>query len=139
MRKRLRGPPRRRYPSLNLHFHQLPCNRFLRRYRHRHLVSAPPTHQPFLPAVWALRAPLWTHFQHLAHPRKNQDWIDYDNELISRCDVCLRMAAAVGVQGGGVYYQNDSLGADDEVAFFLRLGKPVFYSFTELGAWLKDR
>ena len=84
-------------------------------------------------------APLWTHFQHLAHPRRYQDWIDYDNELISRCDVCLRMAAAVGVQGGGVYYQNESLGADDEVAFFLRLGKPVFYSITELEAWLKDR
>ena len=84
-------------------------------------------------------APLWTHFQHLAHPRRYQDWIDYDNELISRCDVCLRVAAAVGVQGGGVYYQNDSLGADDEVAFFLRLGKPVFYSLSELDAWLKDR
>ena len=84
-------------------------------------------------------APLWTHFQHLAHPRRYQDWIDYDNELISRCDVCLRMAAAVGVQGGGVYYQHVSLGADDEVAFFLRLNKPVFYSFTELEAWLKDR
>ena len=84
-------------------------------------------------------APLWSHFQHLTHPRRNQDWIDYDNEIITRCDVCLRMAAAVGVHGGGCYYQNESLGADDEVAFFLRLGKPVVYSLTELEAWLANR
>jgi hypothetical protein len=84
-------------------------------------------------------APLWTHFQHLAHPRRYQDWIDYDNAILARCDACLRVPAAVDMREAGCYYQSQSTGADDEVALSLRLGKPVFYSLTELKEWIASR
>lgn len=78
-------------------------------------------------------APLWSHFQHLHRPRPYQDWIAYDNEIITRCDACLRLDAVDANTG---YRQSESTGADDEVRLFERLGKPVFRSLDELWNWV---
>ena len=63
--------------------------------------------------------PLYSHFQHMAHPRPYQDWIDLDLEWVKACDVVLRI--------GGV-----SKGADGEVDLARRLGKDVCYNLDEL-------
>lgn len=78
-------------------------------------------------------APLWSHFQHLHNPRPYRDWVDYDNEIIRRCDACLRLTATDPVLD---YQQQESSGADAEVQLFLSLGKPVFYEFWDLKRWL---
>jgi hypothetical protein len=64
-------------------------------------------------------APLYSHFQHMAHPRPYQDWINIDLVWVEICDVLLRL-------------DGESKGADGEVALALKLGKPVFYSIDEL-------
>lgn len=62
-------------------------------------------------------------FWDLVHPHPYQHWLDYDLELLARCDVLYRM--------GG-----DSSGADHEVSVALKqLGLPVYYDLAELFAW----
>lgn len=78
-------------------------------------------------------APLWSHFQHLHRPRPYQDWIDYDNEIITRCDACLRLDAVDSWVG---YSQHESSGADAEVRLFRSLNKPVFFSLDSLAHWI---
>lgn len=78
-------------------------------------------------------APLWSHFQHLHNPRPYRDWVDYDNEIILRCDACLRLTATDAVVD---YHQTESSGADAEVRLFMSLGRPVFYEFWDLKRWL---
>jgi hypothetical protein len=63
--------------------------------------------------------PLYTHFQHMIHPRPYKDWIAIDMEWLKYCDVLLRI--------GG-----ESKGADDEVEEALNLKIPVFYSIEQL-------
>lgn len=77
-------------------------------------------------------APLWSHFQHLHQPRPYDSWVAYDNEIISRCDACLRLAAFDASNG---YHQHESRGADAEVALFKSLGRPVFFSIEEMLRW----
>jgi len=64
-------------------------------------------------------APLLTHFQHLCFPRPYEDWMRVDLEMISRCDVLLRM-------------EGESSGADREAAHALSIGIPVVCSVDEL-------
>ncbi|GJM09713.1 MAG: hypothetical protein DHS20C11_19890 [Lysobacteraceae bacterium] len=78
-------------------------------------------------------APLWTHFQHTLFPRPYQDWVRHDLELIPLYDCCLRLNASHSVTE---YSESESSGADDEVALFESLGKPVFYSVADLKIWL---
>jgi hypothetical protein len=78
-------------------------------------------------------APLWTHFQHTLFPRPYNDWILYDQAMLPLYDCCLRLGAEVGRMS---YWENESTGADAEVAAFKRLGKPVFFSIDELYAWV---
>lgn len=85
--------------------------------------------------VWPV-VPLWSHFQHILFPRKYQDWIDYDLALLPRYDACLRLNAKYESLG---YEQKDSTGADGEVAAFIKMGKPVFYSVEDLYAWVKGK
>ncbi len=77
-------------------------------------------------------APLWSHFQHLHNPRPYRDWVDYDTEIIRRCDACLRLTATEEAVG---YRQQASAGADAEVRLFESLGKPVFTDFRALMDW----
>lgn len=64
-------------------------------------------------------APLFTHFQHMVHPRPVQDWLNLDNAWLRECDCLLRL--------GG-----ESSGADDEVKLASSMGMPVFMSIDEL-------
>ena len=64
-------------------------------------------------------APLYSHFQHMAHPRPYEDWINIDLKWVEICDCVLRVGGA-------------SKGADNEVAHAKSLGKPVYYSMEEL-------
>ena len=64
-------------------------------------------------------APLWSHFQHIAHPRVYTDWIKFDIEWELTCDCLLRL-------------EGESKGADGEVQLAIDNGIPVFYSIGEL-------
>lgn len=64
-------------------------------------------------------APLYSHFQHMAHPRPCQDWIKVYLEWVMVCDCVLRL-------------DGESTGADGEVKLAKELGIPVYYSFYEL-------
>jgi nucleoside 2-deoxyribosyltransferase len=64
-------------------------------------------------------APLYSHFQHMAHPRPYQDWVKFDLQWVEVCDCVLRLSG-------------ESNGADGEVQYAKQLGKPVFYSMNEL-------
>ena len=83
--------------------------------------------------------PLWNHFQNIIIPRPSQDWIDYDNELITRFDCVLRLNAFYLFEDGSTYFQSESTGADNEVRQFKEMGKPVFYDIESLYAWVEQR
>jgi hypothetical protein len=78
-------------------------------------------------------APLWSHFQHILFPRPYEDWIQYDQEMLTLYDCCLRLAAKAPERN---YEQAESTGADAEVASFRNMEKPVFYSVDDLYAWV---
>jgi len=63
--------------------------------------------------------PLWTHFWHFLIPHPYKYWTEMDLEWLHICDCILRLPG-------------DSFGADKEVEYMLRLGKPVFYSLLDL-------
>lgn len=64
-------------------------------------------------------APLYNHYQDIAHPRPPEDWINIDFVWVEVCDCLLRL--------GG-----ESAGAEGEVKLAKGLKKPVFYSIGEL-------
>jgi nucleoside 2-deoxyribosyltransferase len=68
-------------------------------------------------------APLYSHFQHMVHPRPYEDWCKLDLEWVKVCDCILRL-------------DGESKGADKEVEFAIELGKPVYYSLKELNIHL---
>jgi hypothetical protein len=85
--------------------------------------------------VWPV-APLWSHFQHTLFPRPYKDWIAYDQAMLPRYDACLRLTARLESMN---YELHESTGADNEVATFERLGKPVFKSVEELYRWVDEQ
>jgi len=68
-------------------------------------------------------APLYSHFQHIAHPRPYSDWVNIDLEWVPVCDALLRLPG-------------ESTGADGEVELARSLGIPVFYSIDDLNTYL---
>jgi len=66
--------------------------------------------------------PLYSHFQHMAHPRPYQDWIELDLEWIPVCDVILRL-------------DGESSGADNEVQHALKYGIDVCFNLDDLIKW----
>jgi hypothetical protein len=65
------------------------------------------------------------HLSHYAHARKErgyEEWMTLDFELLSRCDVLLRLPG-------------DSPGADREVAFAIRECIPVFTVVEQVAAY----
>ena len=64
-------------------------------------------------------APLYSHFQHLIHPRPYEDWLDVDMEWVKACDCVLRLFGK-------------SSGAEKEVDLAIALSKPVFWSVNDL-------
>lgn len=71
-------------------------------------------------------APLYSHFQHLVHPRPYSDWVEIDFEWVDACDCLLRLPG-------------ESVGADNEVVLALGLSKPVFYSIDALTSYHDGR
>jgi hypothetical protein len=71
-------------------------------------------------------APLYSHFQHLAHPRPYTDWIEIDFAWIEVCDCILRLPG-------------ESTGADNEVKLAGELFIPVFYSIDALTSYYDGR
>jgi len=64
-------------------------------------------------------APLLSHFIQIQHPRPYENWIEIDFELVRRCDVVLHLRGV-------------SDGADREVAFAKKIGKPVVYAIHDI-------
>lgn len=71
-------------------------------------------------------APLLSHFLHLVRPRSYEEWMACDLELVTRCDVVLRLPGT-------------STGADRETDRAKYLGIPVVYSWDELTRWINCR
>lgn len=69
-------------------------------------------------AGFAPHAPLYSHFQHMTHPRPYQMWLTLDFEWLPVCDCLVRLPG-------------ESAGADSEVALAEQLGLPIFYSVKE--------
>lgn len=69
---------------------------------------------PFIPHA----SLLW----HMVTPKPYQFWLDYDIEVLAKCDALLRLPGV-------------SAGADKEVAFALDNGIPVFYDWVSLHEW----
>lgn len=63
--------------------------------------------------------PLYSHFQHMIHPRKYEDWIELDLEWLPACDCLLRLPG-------------ESKGADMEFDFAKKLDIPIYHSIQEL-------
>jgi len=63
--------------------------------------------------------PLYSHFQHMAHPRPYEDWTKFDLVWLEVCNCVLRL-------------EGKSSGADSEVKRAIELNIPVFYSLDEL-------
>ena len=63
--------------------------------------------------------PLYSHFQHMAHPQPYGIWVKLDLEWLHVCDCLLRLPGK-------------SKGADNEVHYMESLNKPVFYSIENL-------
>lgn len=80
-------------------------------------------------------APLWSHFQHTVHPRDYKDWINYDLEIIKRCDACLRLPAS---NARLCYVEDRSKGADAEARWFSNNLRPVFHSLEDLCVWAEE-
>lgn len=80
-------------------------------------------------------APLWSHYQHIAHPMPYEFWMGYDKAVILRCDALIRLNVSYPEHG---YFQAESSGADREVAFAQAKGIPVFFNLKDLDTWLKN-
>jgi hypothetical protein len=71
-------------------------------------------------AGFAPFAPLYSHFQHMAHPQPYEVWTRLDNEWCIACDCLLR------------FDKSDSKGADAEIELAKAYDIPVFYSMKSL-------
>ncbi len=64
-------------------------------------------------------APLYSHFQHMAHPRPYEQWMEIDFVWLEVCDCLLRL-------------DGESSGADREVKFAEENNIKVFYNINDL-------
>ena len=71
-------------------------------------------------------APLYSHFQHMAHPQPYEAWVKLDIEWLLACDCLLRLPGK-------------STGADGEVNYARDSNIPVFYSIDELEKHYNER
>lgn len=62
---------------------------------------------------------------HLVLPRPLEHWYEHDLATLIRCDAVFRLPG-------------DSSGADDEVAFALERGIPVFHKYEDLMEWAES-
>jgi len=86
----------------------------------RNVKNAMDTADQLITAGFAPFCPLYSHFQHIAHPRPYVDWTRLDMEWLKVCDCILRLPG-------------ESAGADQEVMWFRQhTMKPVFYMIADL-------
>jgi len=70
--------------------------------------------------------PLYSHFQHMAHPRSYQEWIEYGKAWVVMCDALYRIPSEL-----------ISIGADDEVELAHDYDIPVFYDIDYMVKYFK--
>jgi len=63
--------------------------------------------------------PLCSHFVNVSYPKPYETWIKIDLEILSRCDIMLRLPL-------------ESNGADIEEEFAIKNGIPVYYDIEKL-------
>lgn len=63
--------------------------------------------------------PLYSHFQHMAHPQPYETWVKLDLEWVNVCNCLLRLPG-------------ESSGADGEVKFAQENKIPVFYNINDI-------
>lgn len=68
---------------------------------------------------------------HLVQPIPYEAWMTYMLSLVENCDALLRVNAE-----WGDYFQENSPGANREIALASERGIPVFYSIEDLEEWL---
>lgn len=83
--------------------------------------------------VWPY-IPLVSHFLHTTHPRKYQDWIDYDLDIINKMDALFRIDADCEHMN---YHVSESSGADGEELKASDIKLPVFYKKDDLYCWVR--
>lgn len=83
-------------------------------------------------------APLWSAIQHFIVPRKHDFWMDYDKEVILRCDAMVRLDSIHNWGDGTEYFQRDSTGCDMEEDHCRVHCIPIFYTIRDLYAWVKE-
>jgi len=66
--------------------------------------------------------PLYSHFQHMAHPQPYEKWTELDNVWLLQCQAVLRLPG-------------ESKGADAEVALATQNNIPIFYDIMSLLTW----
>lgn len=83
---------------------------------------------------YAPYTPLLTHYQHMRHPREEQDWLKLDFEFLSLCDMLFRIKPTVDGK------EVPSSGADQEEALARKLEIPVFifHTLEELILFLEE-
>lgn len=69
--------------------------------------------------------PAMSHFQDMFAKRSPQEWKDHNLALLLKCDILYRL-------------EGESVDADDEVAYAIDHGKPVFTNYKHLVTFLKD-
>ena len=72
--------------------------------------------------------PLYSHFQHMAHPRPYTEWIEYDKTWVLACDALYRIPSEI-----------ESTGADNEVELAHDYGIPVFHDIDYMVDHFKKR
>lgn len=91
----------------------------------RNVKEAMDTADKLMNLGFAPFCPLYSHFQHMAHPRPYHDWMRLDLEWLKVCDCLLRLPG-------------ESDGANQEVLWFrCHTMKPVFYDIEDLRAHYK--
>jgi nucleoside 2-deoxyribosyltransferase len=80
--------------------------------------------QELMERGYAPYTPLLTHFQHLRHPRKENDWYKLDNEFLALCDVVIRIKPFKDGK------EITSIGASNEEEYARSLKIPVFVFHT---------
>lgn len=69
--------------------------------------------------------PLYSHFQHMIHPRPYDEWLELDMEWLPVCDCVLRLPG-------------ESKGADKEVEKAGFYGIPIFYNIEDIKEWILE-
>ncbi len=80
--------------------------------------------------------PLMTHLIHSFHPRPYEQWLEWDEHILLRCDAILALNVCKMI-GKEKYEITESNGRDYEIRAAQRNDIPVFYTIEDLEWWAK--